>query len=73
MQERTTSKHETVLAAIPASCLESLDRVSAGLGSILSLLEVQSEHSEAAHRVHCLLAMIKSQLDQTAGELCPAE
>ncbi|WP_455281671.1 DUF1484 family protein [Cupriavidus necator] len=73
MQERTTSKHETVLAAIPVECLESLDRISAGLGSVLSLLEVESERSEACHGVHCLLAMIKSQLDQTAEELCPAE
>ncbi|WP_042877544.1 DUF1484 family protein [Cupriavidus necator] len=72
MQERTASKQETVLAAIPAECLESLDRISAGLDSILSLLEVQSEHSEACHGVHCLLAMIKSQLNQTAQELCPA-
>ena len=62
-----------MLAAIPAASLESLDRISAGLASILSLLEAQSEHSEATHGVHCLLAIIKSQLEQTAGELCPAD
>nr|WP_116385534.1 DUF1484 family protein [Cupriavidus taiwanensis] len=29
------------------------------LGSVLSLLEVESERSEGCHGVHCLLAMIK--------------
>ncbi|KAF7962565.1 hypothetical protein AWV80_20345 [Cupriavidus sp. UYMU48A] len=61
-----------MLAAIPGECLESLDRIKASLGSVLSLLEVESEHSEACHGVHCLLTMIKMQLDQMAEELCPA-
>ncbi|WP_235205958.1 DUF1484 family protein [Cupriavidus sp. SK-4] len=43
--------------------------VSAGLGCVLSLLEVESERSEVCHGVHCLVAMLKAQLDQTAEEL----
>ncbi|MGN5476327.1 hypothetical protein ACTMU2_02920 [Cupriavidus basilensis] len=73
MQEKTHQQHETIFVGIPADTLESLDRIKAGLGSVLSLLEVESERSEACHGVHCLLAMIKIQLDQMAEELCPAE
>ncbi|QEZ43156.1 DUF1484 family protein [Cupriavidus oxalaticus] len=72
MQEQTHQQHETISVGIPAEILESLDRINAGLGSVLSLLEVESERSEACHGVHCLLAMIKMQLDQMAEELCPA-
>ncbi len=71
MQEKTRQKQEAILAAISGECLESLDRIKAGLGSVLSLLEVESERSEACHGVHCLLMMIKMQLDQMAEELCP--
>ncbi|MFJ4294006.1 hypothetical protein ACIP1U_30200 [Cupriavidus sp. NPDC089707] len=73
MQVKTHQQHETIFVGIPAETLESLDRIKAGLGSVLSLLEVESERSEACHGVHCLLAMIKLQLDQMAEELCPAE
>ncbi|QEZ42975.1 DUF1484 family protein [Cupriavidus oxalaticus] len=73
MQQKARQNQEIVPAAIPAECLESLDRIKAGLGSVLSLLEVESERSEACHGVHCLLAMIKVQLDQMADRLCPAE
>ncbi len=73
MQEKTHPQHKTIFVGIPADTLESLDRIKAGLGSVLSLLEVESERSEACHGVHCLLAMIKMQLDQMAEELCPAE
>ncbi|WP_439685922.1 DUF1484 domain-containing protein [Cupriavidus oxalaticus] len=72
MQEKT-HQHETILVGIPAEALESLDRIKAGLGSVLSLLEVESERSEACHGVHCLLAMIKMQLDQMAETLCPEQ
>ncbi|SCU98026.1 conserved hypothetical protein [Cupriavidus necator] len=68
MQDQTASKQETILAAIP-DCLYSLGRVSAGMGCVLSLLEVESERSEVCHGVHCLVAMLKAQLDQTAEEL----
>ncbi|MGH8788119.1 MAG: hypothetical protein ACREYA_23935 [Cupriavidus necator] len=68
MQDQTASKQEIILAAIP-DCLYSLGRVSAGLGCVLSLLEVESERSEVCHGVHCLVAMLKAQLDQTAEEL----
>ncbi|WP_444634403.1 hypothetical protein [Cupriavidus oxalaticus] len=62
MQEKARQQHEAAIVAIPAECLESLDRIKAGLGSVLSLLEVESERSEACHGVHCLLAMIKVRL-----------
>ncbi|MGY2486399.1 hypothetical protein [Cupriavidus sp. CP313] len=68
MQDQTASKQEIILAAIP-DCLYSLGRVSAGVGCVLSLLEVESERSEVCHGVHCLVAMLKAQLDQTAEEL----
>ncbi|CAN7379807.1 hypothetical protein D9M68_190800 [compost metagenome] len=68
MQDQTASKQDFILAAIP-DCLYSLGRVSAGLGCVLSLLEVESERSEVCHGVHCLVAMLKAQLDQTAEEL----
>jgi hypothetical protein len=68
MQDQTASKQDIILAAIP-DCLYSLGRVSAGLGCVLSLLEVESERSEVCHGVHCLVAMLKAQLDQTAEEL----
>jgi len=68
MQDQTASKQDIILVAIP-DCLYSLGRVSAGLGCVLSLLEVESERSEVCHGVHCLVAMLKAQLDQTAEEL----
>ncbi|QQX83005.1 DUF1484 family protein [Cupriavidus necator] len=68
MLDQTASKQEIILAAIP-DCLYSLGRVSAGLGCVLSLLEVESERSEVCHGVHCLVAMLKAQLDLTAEEL----
>jgi hypothetical protein len=73
MQKRTTSKHETVLAANPADCLESLEHISASLSCVLSLLEVESERSEACHGIHCLVVMIKLRLDQTAAEHFPPD
>ncbi|WP_316150021.1 DUF1484 family protein [Cupriavidus sp. BIC8F] len=68
MQDQTASKQDIILAAIP-DCLYSLGRVSAGLGCVLPLLEVESKRSEVCHGVHCLVAMLKAQLDQTAEEL----
>lgn len=65
---RTQCKRKPVNSAKP---LSSLDRIKAGLGSVLSLLEVESERLQACHGVHCLLAMIKTQLDLMAEELCP--
>ncbi|AGW90722.1 MULTISPECIES: DUF1484 family protein [Cupriavidus] len=62
-----------VLNIVPAGTVESLERVSAGLSAILSLLEKESERSEPTHDVHCLLLMVKSQLDQATSELCPAD
>ncbi|SPA02279.1 conserved hypothetical protein [Cupriavidus taiwanensis] len=71
MQEKPHPQHETIFIGIPAETLESLDRIQAGLGSVLSLLEVESERSEGCHGVHCLLAMIKMQVDQMAEALHP--
>ncbi|AMR81667.1 DUF1484 family protein [Cupriavidus nantongensis] len=71
MQEKPHPQHEAIFIGIPAETLESLDRIQAGLGSILSLLEVESERSEGCHGVHCLLAMIKMQVDQMAEALQP--
>ena len=69
MQERITSKQEAVIAAIPVACLDSLERISAGMGSILTLLEIQSERSEACHGAYCLLAMLKAELEQATRKL----
>ncbi|WP_232431488.1 DUF1484 family protein [Cupriavidus sp. UYPR2.512] len=41
----------------PADCRESLEHISASLSCILSLLEVESERSEACHGIHCLVVM----------------
>ncbi|MBF6987818.1 MULTISPECIES: DUF1484 family protein [Cupriavidus] len=71
MQEKARQQREAIIVGIPAETLESLDRIKAGLGSVLSLLEVESERLQACHGVHCLLAMIKTQLDLMAEELCP--
>ncbi|WP_434034611.1 hypothetical protein [Cupriavidus sp. a3] len=71
MQEKVHQQREAIIVGIPAETLESLDRIKAGLGSVLSLLEVESERLQACHGVHCLLAMIKTQLDLMAEELCP--
>ncbi|SPA56834.1 DUF1484 domain-containing protein [Cupriavidus taiwanensis] len=49
MQEKTHPQHETIFIGIPAETLESLDRVQAGMGSVLSLLEIESERSEGCH------------------------
>lgn len=73
MQEQIASKQQTVLAAIPEACRESLDCVSAGLDRVMALLEVESECSEACHGIRCLVGMIKAKLEQTAGELRPGE
>ncbi|MFS8932359.1 DUF1484 family protein [Cupriavidus taiwanensis] len=71
MQEKTHPQHETIFIGIPAETLESLDRIQAGMGSVLSLLEIESDRSEGCHGVHCLLTMIKMQLDQVAEALSP--
>lgn len=71
MQEKARQQREAIIVGIPAETLESLDRIKAGLGSVLSLLEVESERSEGCHGVHCLLAMIKMQVDQIAEALRP--
>ncbi|RDK11319.1 DUF1484 family protein [Cupriavidus lacunae] len=73
MQDRATSKQETVLTAIPVACIDSLERISAGMGCLLLLLEIQSERSEACHSAYCLLAMLKAELDQATEKLCPED
>ncbi|MCO4888286.1 DUF1484 domain-containing protein [Cupriavidus sp. WGtm5] len=50
MQEKTHPQHETIFIGIPAETVESLDRVQAGMDSVLSLLEIESERSEGCHR-----------------------
>lgn len=68
------SYHTTdALNIVPAGTVESLERISAGLSAILLLLEKESERSESTHEIHCLLAMVKSQLDLAASELCSAD
>ena len=54
---------------VPASTVESFEQISAGLSAILLLVEIESERSEGCHYVYSLLAMVKAQLDQTAGKL----
>lgn len=71
MQEKPHPQHETIFIGMPAETLELLDRVQAGMGSVLSLLEIESERSEGCHGVHCLLTMIKMELDQVAEALNP--
>ncbi|WP_432262335.1 hypothetical protein [Cupriavidus sp. TMH.W2] len=73
MQDRATSKQDTVLTAIPVACIDSLARISAGMGCILSLLELQSERSETCHGAYCLLAMLKAELDQATEKLRPED
>ncbi|WP_455282195.1 DUF1484 family protein [Cupriavidus necator] len=72
MQTRSYNTTD-VLNIVPAGTVESLERISAGLSAILSLLEIESERSETSHALHSLLAMVKLQLDQTAEELCPGD
>ncbi|MHA7681571.1 DUF1484 family protein [Cupriavidus basilensis] len=38
-------------------------RVSAGLGSVLRLLDYDSDEVEDSHGLHCLLTPLKQQLD----------
>ncbi|WP_354682355.1 DUF1484 family protein [Cupriavidus necator] len=61
-----------VLNIVPAGTVESLEQVSAGMSAILSLLEIESQHSESANDVRCLLVMVKTQLDQAMSQLCAA-
>ncbi|MES2011740.1 MAG: DUF1484 family protein [Pseudomonadota bacterium] len=44
------------------SCADLL-RVSAGLGSVLRLLDYDSDEVEDSHGLHCLLTPLKQQLD----------
>ncbi|WER49657.1 DUF1484 family protein [Cupriavidus sp. WKF15] len=67
----TARSHLTPTPASTSLDLSSaLNRLSASLSSILFLLEVQSDHSEEIHGTHCLLVMVKSQLDQLSAEVC---
>ncbi|TDF61191.1 DUF1484 family protein [Cupriavidus sp. L7L] len=51
----------------------ALHHLSASLSGILFLLESQSDHSEEIHGTHCLLVMVKSQLDQLSAKVCFAD
>ncbi len=71
-----TSNDRSIPALGSTSTLDlwsSLNHLSASLSSILVLLESQSEHSEEIHGTHCLLAMVKSQLDQLSAKVCFAD
>ncbi len=48
----------------------SLQSVSAGMEGVLTLLEQQSERTEACFGAFCLLGLVKAQLESVlAGEL----
>ncbi|MDF3832528.1 DUF1484 family protein [Cupriavidus basilensis] len=51
---------------ITNSCAE-LQSVSAGLDSVLTLAEQQSEKAEEAYGLYCLLQLLKRQLDDAVG------
>ncbi|WP_420992953.1 DUF1484 family protein [Cupriavidus sp. 30B13] len=53
---------------VTSGCAE-LENVSAGLDSVLTLAEMQSERSEDAYGMYCLLKLLKQQLDKAAGQL----
>ncbi|MBB1634798.1 DUF1484 family protein [Cupriavidus sp. UME77] len=60
----TDSTHET----IHQSCHDLL-RVSAGLESLLLLLELQADEQAANNGLHALLAPLKQQLDQAVNRV----
>ena len=67
----TARSHLTPTPESPSLDLwSSLNRLSASLSSILFLLESQGDHSEEIHGTHCLLVMVKSQLDQLSAKVC---
>ncbi|MGO4329916.1 DUF1484 family protein [Cupriavidus sp. 2TAF22] len=49
-------------------CAE-LDSVRAGLDSVMTLAEMQSEKSEEAYGMYCLLRLLRHQLEAAAGQL----
>lgn len=50
------------------SCAE-LQSISAGLDSVLQLAELQSEKTEEAYGLYCLLKLLKLQLDSAVDDV----
>jgi len=59
---------EEIRQRVTSGCAE-LENVGAGLDSVLTLADMQSERSEDAYGMYCLLKLLKQQLDKATGQL----
>lgn len=59
---------EDTCESVMASC-DKLLRVSAGLETILSLLELREDSSGDSLGLHCLLTPLKDQLDHAINQI----
>ena len=68
----TVSQHPPAVITLKGHILEASDdllRISAGLQSVLTLLDLQSEACPESIGLHALLLPLKQQIDKSADRL----